>query len=237
MIIFVVSGSILVIHYQAFAIGCYDKFIFNWFSLNDVLICLDNSSGGGGVISLNSSNEAITVNATSGNILISPKYELLCQEVQNSTTSLRCDNFDARQFVYYTFEIDIGGSGGSTAILGIQFNGDTNTNYSWRRSINGGADTTASSNSECRFLGTTTVSPTVKMIINGFIDNSDGNEAKMIYGSGTYDLDTTATTAPNRVEFACKYDASAQITTMNVMRASGTSTIGTNSELAIWGYD
>lgn len=238
MIIFVVSGSILVIHFQAFAVGCYDKFIFNWFSLNDVLICLDNSSGGGGVTSLNSSNEAITVNATSGNILISPKYELLCQEMQNSTTSLRCDNFSARQFLHYSAEIDIGGSGGTTMVIAMQFNGDTSTSYAWRRSLNGGADTTGVSDTACRFIGAGSISPTDRMIVNGFIDNSDATQIKLVYGYTTFGLDTTATTTPNRVEFSCKYDDTTnQITTIDIIRYSGTSTIASSSEITVWGYD
>jgi len=51
LIAFVIAGSFLVVNFQAYATGCYDKFIFNWFSANDVFQCLDNGSGGSSTLS------------------------------------------------------------------------------------------------------------------------------------------------------------------------------------------
>lgn len=49
LVVLVLTGSLIIINFQAYATGCYDSnnFIFNWFSLNDVLACLDAGTGTG----------------------------------------------------------------------------------------------------------------------------------------------------------------------------------------------
>lgn len=48
LIALIITGTFLIINFQAYATGCYDSnnFIFNWFTLNTVLACLDAGTGG-----------------------------------------------------------------------------------------------------------------------------------------------------------------------------------------------
>jgi hypothetical protein len=234
LIVLVLVGSLLIVHFQAYATGCYDKFIFNWFSLNDVLLCLDSSSGGGGVTSLSSSNSAISLNATSGNILITPKYQLLCENSGSGVTTLTC-NITTKKYLHVVVETSLGGAGGTTMQIGIRFNGDNSNIYNWRRSLNGGADTSGT-NTECRIpFGLTNLNPADRIIFDMNIYNIDATHQKVFYGmSGK---DNVGGGVPDRSEFACNWrNTNAQITSIEVMRATGTANYGTIL-IKVWGYD
>lgn len=229
LIVFVLSGSVLVIHYQAFASGCYDKFIFNWFSLNDVLICLDNSSGGG-VTSLTSSNDAIILNATNGNVLISPHYELLCQNVTSSSvSSYSCSSFNVKQ--YLRIEIYTPSASASTSLT-IRFNSDSGTNYAYVRSSNfGGVVSTASTTALPCSTGGTTQTYCIIDCIN------TASLAKLCILNSNQESGAGATAVPVSLEIFGKWhNTSNQITTITVS-SGGANTFGSGSEITVWGYD
>lgn len=236
MIVFVVSGSILVIHYQAFAVGCYDKFIFNWFSLNDVLICLDNSAGGGGVSSLTSTNGAITLNATSGHIAITPYYQLLCRnELAGASSNITCSNLTAKDFLVVKTYIRVA----NTMEVGIQFNGVTSNSYSSRIEYNGGVDSNIINTNRCRHDGNT-LSASGLVLTTWDISNSQAGDRKLAIGHAMYIDNTGAGTAPtSRADIYCKFaNTSAQITTINLVDITGnTNRFNTGSILEVWGYD
>ena len=113
----------------------------------------------------------------------------------------------------------------------IRFNNDTGNTMAWRRSNNGGADVTGTSDDEIR-VGE---SRNLGNFINCFIINNSANE-KLIMGHGVHQQTAGATTAPDRDEFVGKWaNTSTQITNIDFFPHTGTYPIGTI--LKVWGAD
>lgn len=195
-----------------------------------------NVSSGGGVTSLTSSNSAIVLNASSGDILITPKYELLCRNTGSGVTTISCSNLADRDYLYVTVETSIGGAGGSTMNIAVRFNGDSSAIYGWRRSLNGGADTTNSAQTSCAIpLGATAIDPADRLIYDMSIYNKNSAQQKTLFGMSS--VDNTGGGAPDRTEFACNWrNTSAVISSVDILRVSGTATFG-EITVTVWGYD
>lgn len=187
----------------------------------------------GGVTTLTSSNGAITLNASSGNILITPEWELLCENaLAVSGTSISCSNFDERRFLMVTVETRLVTSG---LDIGIQFNGDTGNNYAWRKSANGGADTTAINDNNCL---TQNPSASMNQLHTLYINNNLASENKALYGTVVNSGASGAGNLAGRMEIACKWaNTTDQITTITVMRDAGTGSYDTDTRIKVWGYD
>jgi hypothetical protein len=111
----------------------------------------------------------------------------------------------------------------------IRFNNDTGNTMAWRRSNNGGADGTGTSDDEIR-VGE---SRNLGNFINCFIINNSANE-KLIMGHGVHQQTAGAGTAPDRDEFVGKWaNTSTQITNIDFFPHTGTYPIGTI--LKVWG--
>ena len=111
---------------------------------------------------------------------------------------------------------------------------DTGSNYSRRRSSDGGADITATSQTYVQLdLGLAVTGST--HFVNIFIINNSSNEKLMTYHSITKGT-AGAGTAPNRTEGVGKWtNTSNQIDIIQFLR--GGSNIDAGSELRVWGAD
>jgi len=116
----------------------------------------------------------------------------------------------------------------SVANGGIQFNGDTGTNYAFRYSNDGGADGTSASVNQIQNKINTANTP---FFVNMFVINNSANE-KLTYGSIVGQNTAGAGTAPKRDEVVGKWaNTSAQITSLNLIASSGNMA----GYLRVWG--
>lgn len=195
----------------------------------------DNVTSATGVTSLTSDNDAIVLNASSGNVLISPAYRLLCNNVLGSSnSSLVCDLPETPKYLRIELNYRIVTS---TLTMGVRFNGDNDTDYSVRSSVNGGADVTSGTIRQCTLRGGVAFASGDRGII--YLDGVNiSGDRKLFYGHASIGGDTGSATAPIRLEQACKYvDTSAQISKVVIMITAGTGTFDTGSTLWVWGHD
>lgn len=238
IIVFAIIGSLLSVAVigvlpvaKGQASGCHDEFIFHWFTLDDVLDCLDSASSGG-VTSITPSG-GLGTNVTTGDILIFPKWELLCENVLvSSATSLTCANFEEKNYLIVHSEQRIVTS---SVRVGMVFNLDTGNNYAYRLSANGGADTTATNTNNCQ-LGLPSAGQTHS--IYAYIDNNEPTDNKVMFiqsgSSGAFGAGNT----PGRIEMSCKWaNTTDAITTISLVRVTGTGSYDTDTRITIWGYD
>lgn len=117
----------------------------------------------------------------------------------------------------------------------VEFNGDSGTNYSHRRSHNGGADTTGTSDGTgIRIDGTG--GQTAKFH-NLFIINNASNEKLVIAHSITGNT-AGAGTAPTRTESVGKWaNTSNQITRVDIIDQYASDQWGAGSIIKVWGAD
>lgn len=188
-----------------------------------------------GVTSLTSADtDGLSLSASTGAITITPKWELLCQN-SGSGTSISCSSFTARKQLFVQIEYR---TITNTMQQGIRFNSDSGTNYSTRASSNGGADSTGTSLNQCTLRGGGSFSTGDRGIHSYWIYNNQSGDRKLLTGQIIAGADTSAGTAPTRVEQTCKWDnTGAQITTITLMIVSGTGTYDTGTMITVWGYD
>ena len=220
------------------AIGIIIVFALLFMPSNAEDLYFVNSGGGSGVTSLTSNNSAITLNATSGDILIGPKLELLCQDIApNGDTSMSCTLSDARKNIFLEI-LHRGNNSGSTGFWGVRYNGDGGLNYSNRYSLNGAADVTSGGGSACRPVGFTHLTVNVNALLTGHVYNYASGNNKLQTGFLTYSTDGAQSLVANRVEYSCQWsDTSNQITSIEWLRLSGTNFLAEGSSLTVWGYD
>jgi hypothetical protein len=186
-----------------------------------------------GVIS-NSCSAGITCSGTNPSTF-TVKYELLCQNSLSGgpATSLSCSNFINRNNLFVQAIIL---TTTNTMVKGYQFNSDTATNYAYRTSNNGGADATVTNTNQCESDTGSTPSGDAG-VLSMYIENLS-SKRKLIYGTHAYGGDTADTTAPGKIEMSCKWDNSSNaITTITLMRVSGTGQYASGTEITVWGYD
>lgn len=194
----------------------------------------DNAIGNTGVIS-NSCSNGITCSGTNPSTF-TVSWEKLCQTaLGSSATSITCSGFTARQHLYVNLQ---GRVVTSTITTAYQFNSDTGANYAHRSSLNGAAQVTSASTTDCRPQGATTIAVSEKFQVNLLINNNQAGDRKTSYSMMSADTNTSAATAPTYATGACKWDnTGAQITTISFIRSAGTGSYDTNTELTVWGYD
>jgi len=181
-------------------------------------------------------NSTLGVVPTTGAIVLYPKYELLCQATLGSNAdSLSCNNFSARKFLRIEL-VALTGNNGTTIVTGLRFNGNNSAVYAWRLSNNGGADSTSVSTNQCQLLGLNAVannggSLQVMNVIN------ISTYKKLVIGFADDQMSDSAGTAPRKTEMGCKWDNSSQITSVSLIRASGTSAYISGTEITVWGYN
>jgi hypothetical protein len=126
--------------------------------------------------------------------------------------------------------------GGTNRILpGMRFNNDSGSNYAYRRSIDGGADGTATSLTNLHALGTSASGN--NQFYNFFIINKSANEKLAIFHAVDMQPGTGAGNAPRRSESVGKWaNTSAQITEVEFDNLD-TGDFGTGSIIKVWGAD
>lgn len=141
--------------------------------------------------------------------------------------------FSAKKYLYVESIIKTNTNAVQSA---FQFNGDTNTNYAYRRSPSGGTEQTGTNANQCQFLGSGTLNSGDSVVLNAIIQNISGDR-KAIWGANTGGSDTGAGTLPFRSEYACKWDNTNQITSISLMSVSGAGFFSANTEIWVWGHD
>ena len=142
-----------------------------------------------------------------------------------ANANLSSGSFSAKKYLWLQYYVQAT-SGGPD--LKVTFNNDTGTNYTRRRSINGGSDTTNTGQSGLDQDGSL-----VNLFVNAFIINNSSNEKLGIFNSVREDA-SGASNAPNRRETATKWvNTSSQITEIDLDVSSSTMT--TSSYMRVWG--
>lgn len=146
----------------------------------------------------------------------------------NASTSLNSNTFTAYKYIRFDIFID---TQTSTSAWRLRFNSDSGNNYGYRVSVNGGADTTASADSSL-VLGNSWSSGEVSytsIVCEDYI-TSENKICNAQYGSN----DST----PDRYEGTLIWKNTAnQITSSQIIRASGTGTLTTNTNMMVWGHN
>jgi hypothetical protein len=204
-------------------------------SFQDTTIILEsgNNAGSGGVTSLTSANAAVALNASSGSVLITPKMQLLCQDIASSgDTSLNCSTFTSHRYyqIYEYHRVQT-----TTATFGLQFNSDSGNNYAFRFSTNNGGETATTNTNQCLTTGSLGNGQYGETTYQ--FSNNELGQNKVGYGTVSGSTTNGAGNAPFRVEIACRWaDTSNNITDIDIVRLAGTGTIAEGS-LSVWGYD
>ena len=146
----------------------------------------------------------------------------------SATDTLDSGTFAVNKFLYYEAFYSIPSSGAGDPLL--QVNGET-SDYSYQRSIDGGADSTnASTNS---LINNSVAGATI--FDQGYIINVSGKEKLAIIRSA-YSATTGSGTAPNRREYTAKWtDTSEPITSIQINMGSGN--LDADSEITVYGSE
>lgn len=121
---------------------------------------------------------------------------------------------------------------GGTISLALTFNGDTGSNYAIRASTNGGADSTAASQS---LLGLETATANADFFTKLFITNVTTHEKFIL--AETIGVGSGAVNVPSRREMEAKWaNTAAQISSITVTNA-GTGDYAIGSEVVVLGHN
>jgi len=153
--------------------------------------------------------------------------ELASVELGSSGDQLSSGSFSAKKYLWcqvYT-------KNSSTTNAKFTFNNDTGNNYSYRYSLNGGADGTSTSQPKFQVNAANG-----SAFYNMFIINNSANE-KLVIGNTNDQKTAGAATASDRLEWVAKWaNTSAQITEIDVDNTSAGS-FDTGSIIKVWGSD
>jgi len=159
-------------------------------------------------------------------------WEELASVELGSAGGLSSGTITAKKYLWVQCYISGGASGSPDAYL--EFNNDSATNYAHRRSGNGGADTTGTS--DTYGIRIDNHGGTLPRYFNSFIINNSSNE-KLVISHLVNQNTAGAGTAPVRTESVGKWvNTSNQITQIDVINQSAINW-NTGSILKVWGAD
>lgn len=210
--------------------------------IEDRLDKLENATPvAGGVTTLTSSNSAISLNASSGSVLITPKWQLLCQNTLTvNATSLSCSDFIARKNIVIHILVKIAGTveQGISLNPSLRFNSDSGTNYTWRGSLNGGADSTGISQNRIDLISGSGSGGGDVLLVECFVYNNLVADNKGVYCLMTGSIASNSANNTFRVETSGKWsNTTTQITTVSLVKTTGTALYQFDTKISIWGYD
>ena len=157
--------------------------------------------------------------------------EIATDTGDGSSTDITC-TFTAKKYLWIQAYIEGSSSIAQSFRLGSSSTPDSGSNYAYRYSRNGGADSTAGS--QTSMLGAWNEA-TNRQLWNFFIINNASNE-KLILAHQVVTGTAGAGTAPDRSEWACKWvNTSNQADVFEINRASGN--WSTASVVKVWGSD
>jgi len=186
-----------------------------------------------GVTSLTCTNTDFTCSASTGAITLTGVYQKLCTATATSgDSSITCGSFTATKhlIIYGNWEVQT-----STALFGLRFNSNSSSGYEYRTATNGAADVTAGSQAQLGVLQINSNTGRPHYLTFDCI-NLSATE-KSCFGA-TQEETTGAANASGKVEYAGKWaNISQQITSVNLIRISGTGTLTDVSNITVWGFD
>ena len=148
--------------------------------------------------------------------------------LSSASDTIDSGTLSAKKYIWFQVYAE-----GANTELQFRFNSDSGSNYASRRSGDGGADSTFTSQTMSKINATGGASHTA-CFMNGFIINNSANEKLVI----THQVATEATgagTAPRRSEGVTKWsNTSSQITSIQAINNS-TGDFGSGSFIKVWG--
>ena len=153
--------------------------------------------------------------------------ELASVTASGSSTNLSSGTITAKKYLWIQAQY----SKSSNGTLTTTFNNDTGSNYSFRKSTNGGSDSTFTSQASIA----EGYSQSQIAFLNMFIINNTSNE-KLVMAHTVLADGTGAGTAPTRIEYVGKWaNTSNQITEIDLDSSGGN--FDNHSMIKVWGSD
>ena len=153
--------------------------------------------------------------------------ELASNQASGSSTTFTID-FTAKKYLWVQ-----GFFTGMVSDVNTTFNGDTNSNYARRYSVNGGSD--ASNGSSTSLSNMVSAGNSTPSFWNCFIINVSSRE-KLVISTQMNQNTAGAANAPQRLEFVGKWaNTASQITSITQTSTSGN--FGSASIMRVWGAD
>jgi len=158
--------------------------------------------------------------------------ELLAESPSSNTSIWTPSSWASKKYLW--IQVYAKPASGAAANIETQFNGDTSSNYSWRRSTNGAADSSGTSQTHIKFSPNN--SSNNRHFLNMFVVNV-ANKEKLVIGHAVTATTTGAGTAPERAESTGKWvNTSTAITSIRLSSDSGNG-YSTDSYIRVWGSD
>ncbi len=158
--------------------------------------------------------------------------ELVNVELSCASVNIDSCTFTAKKYLWVQAFLDPTTSHNTVVQVG-NCTVDTCSNYSWRQSANGAADSTCT-NASLALFG---LSISVPSFVNMYIQNTSSLE-KLFTGEAVGQNTAGAGNPTNRREIANKWDnTSVQINRIDIVPATGCNTLAAGSILKVWGAD
>lgn len=183
-------------------------------------------------VSCSGSTGAVTISCPTCQTTItsSNTWVLLANDTAtNALTTFTSSTFTGTKYIHIQIRLD---TQTSSSAWGLRFNGDSGSNYGYRISFNGATDTAQTSQTSV-VIGNSWATGE-NSYNNIFCANPfSGTEQKIC------DITYTSTDAtPDRAEGGFVWtNTSNQITSVTVVRISGTGTLTTSSQIQVWGHN
>lgn len=204
------------------------KGVFKWTDTTNPIERIQVSLGSGS--NMNTGSEVVIIGADPNDSGVTPFFKELARVTTSSGTTLTTSTFTAKKYMYFTDYMNVDGGGTRTLRVG-NTTIDTGSNYAYRRSYNGGADSTGASASTLDDLVFDSVSAGVEFRY-GFGINVASQE-KLFVGHVVYGSNDGAGNAPRRNEFCGKWtNISNQF---NIIGIDDSASFVGSSELVVYG--
>lgn len=181
-------------------------------------------------------DSGITITDTTGDLTLTPKYELLCIDTASSgDTNLQCSSLPNRNTYFVTIQARVQTG---NAFFDIRFNGDTGSNYAfyYQNNYGGGTGAVVTSTNQASISLNSLDNGDVG-IIECVIQNQNSATRKQGSCTSVYNADTADTSLPDRRDIHFKWDnTSNAIDTINWFRSANSGTI-LEGQMVVWGYD
>jgi hypothetical protein len=154
--------------------------------------------------------------------------ELASVELGSSGSTLDSGTIAAKKYLWVQASLE---NTGNLDNCKIRFNGSSSGDYSYRKSSDGGSDSTNVDDSGIGFMATNVAQ---NLFVNFFIINESATE-KLSIGHTVRDGGAGVGNAPNRKEWVGKWDITgSQITSIQAIEA-GSGSFDTGSIIKVWG--